>query len=89
MWYNRLNKLEKGDYMICPKCHNENKYDALSCDFCMATLPMSEARKKEIEAKHKLELKNKRQKSITKLTGLLLGLFVLVGVVVVMYIIRK
>ena len=37
--------------MRCPKCHNENKYDALTCDFCMAPLPMSEERMKEIKEK--------------------------------------
>jgi hypothetical protein len=37
--------------MICPRCHNENKYDNLTCDFCMATLPMSEKRKAEIDKK--------------------------------------
>ena len=43
--------------MSCPRCHNENKYDNLTCDFCMAELPMSEKRKQEIEKKHKLEAK--------------------------------
>jgi uncharacterized membrane protein YvbJ len=75
--------------MICPRCHNENKYDALTCDFCMAKLPMTEARKKEIEEKTKLAKKAKLNNSITKLIGLLMGLIVLVGVVVVMYLIRK
>lgn len=75
--------------MVCPKCHNENRYDALTCDFCMSKLPMSEARKKEIEEKQKLEKKHKMKKSLTKLIGLLMGLFLLVGVVIVMYLIRK
>lgn len=75
--------------MICPKCHNENKYDSLTCDFCMAQLPMSEARKQEIAKKQKLEKKNKMSKSMTKLLGLLMGLFLLIGIVVVMYLIRK
>ena len=47
--------------MICPRCHNENKYDNLTCDFCMAELPMSEKRKQEIEKKHKLEAKARRK----------------------------
>lgn len=75
--------------MICPKCHNDNKYDALTCDFCMAKLPMSKQRQEEIAQKKKIEKKAKMQKSITKLIGLLLGLFVLIGVVVVMYFLRK
>ena len=41
--------------MICPKCHNENKYDALTCDFCMARLPMTKAREEEIKRKQKIE----------------------------------
>lgn len=75
--------------MICPKCHNENRYDALTCDFCMAQLPLSEKRKQEIATKHKLEKKSKMSKSMTKLLGLLMGLFFLIGIVVVMYLIRK
>mgnify|MGYP003290956781 CR=1 FL=1 len=75
--------------MICPKCHNENKYDALTCDFCMAKLPMSEARRAEIERKKKIEKQAKLNNSITKLVGLLMGLFLLVGIVVVMYLLRK
>lgn len=75
--------------MICPKCHNENKYDALTCDFCMSRLPMTKEREEEIKKRRKLEKKAKFNKSVTKLIGLLLGLFVLVGIVVVMYIIRK
>ena len=50
---------------------------------------MTEARKKEIEEKNKLAKKAKLNNSITKLIGLLMGLIVLVGVVVVMYLIRK
>ena len=75
--------------MLYPRCHNENKNDALTCDFCMAKLPMSEARKKEIEEKNKIAKKAKLSNSITKLIGLLMGLIVLVGVVVVMELIRK
>lgn len=75
--------------MICPKCHNENRYDALTCDFCMSKLPVSKARQEEIDKKKKLEKKNKMHKSITKLIGLLAGLLVLVGIVVVAFILRK
>ncbi len=75
--------------MICPKCHNENRYDALTCDFCMAPLPMTKERKLEIAKKKKIEKKAKLNKSLTKLLGLLIGLFIIVGIVVVVYLIRK
>ena len=41
MLYNKLKDKKIGDNMICPKCHNDNRYDALTCDFCMAKLPMT------------------------------------------------
>jgi hypothetical protein len=75
--------------MICPKCHNENKYDALTCDFCMAPLPMSKASEVEINKKKKIEKKNKMSKSMTKLVGLLMGIFILVAIVVIAFIVRK
>lgn len=75
--------------MICPKCHNENKYDALTCDFCMAPLPMSKAHEVEINKKKKIEKKNKMSKSMTKLVGLLMGSFILVAIVVIAFIVRK
>ncbi len=75
--------------MICPKCHNENRYDALTCDFCMAKLPMTKERIEEIKQKRKLEKKAKFSKSMTKLAGLLLGLFVIIGIIVVAYLVRK
>lgn len=75
--------------MRCPKCHNENKYDALTCDFCMATLPMTEERAKEIKRIKKLEKKNKMQNSLTKLIGLVIGFLIIIGIVVVAYLMRK
>jgi len=74
---------------ICPKCHNDNRYDALTCDFCMAKLPMTKERQLEINKQKKLEKKQKMNKSMTKLIGLLTGLIVLVLVVVIAYIVRK
>ncbi len=68
--------------MICPRCHNDNKYDNLTCDFCMAPLPMTEARKKEIEEKKKIEQKAKMSKSMDKLVGLLLGVLVIIIIVI-------
>ena len=57
-----MNKRENEviDHTYHPKI-NENKYDNLTCDFCMAELPMSEKRKQEIEKKHKLEEKARRK----------------------------
>lgn len=75
--------------MRCPKCHNENKYDALTCDFCMATLPMSEERMKEIKEKKKIEKKAKMHNTMVKLTGLLIGIGIVVGIIVVVYLMRS
>lgn len=75
--------------MRCPKCHNENKYDSLTCDFCMAELPMTKEREEEIKMMKKKERKNKLHNSMVKLGGLLIGLFVIIGIVVVVYLLRK
>lgn len=75
--------------MRCPKCHNENKYDALTCDFCMATLPMTEERMKEIKEKKKIEKKTKMHNTMVKLAGLLIGVGVIVGIIVIVYLMRS
>lgn len=75
--------------MRCPRCHNENKYDALTCDFCMSVLPMTEERQKEIKEKKKLEKAARFEKSMTKLFGLLIGLAIIIGIVVVAFILKK
>ena len=75
--------------MICPRCHNENKYDALTCDFCMATLPMTEERMKEIKEKKKIEKKTKMHNTMIKLAGLLIGVGVIVGIIVIVYLMRS
>ncbi len=75
--------------MRCPKCHNENKIDALTCDFCMTELPMTEERKKQISELRKKERQNKMHNSMVKLFGLLLGLVVIVGIVVAAFILKK
>lgn len=75
--------------MICPKCHNENKYDALTCDFCMAKLPMTKEREIEIKKIKKQEQHNKLKNSITKLVGLLIALLLLVGIVVIVFLMRR
>ena len=56
MLYNKLKDKKIGDNMICPKCHNDNRYDALTCDFCMAKLPMTKERQLEINKQKKLEI---------------------------------
>ena len=48
--------------MRCPKCHNENKIDALTCDFCMTELPMTEERKKQISELRKKERQSKERR---------------------------
>lgn len=75
--------------MRCPKCHNENKYDALTCDFCMATLPMTEERMKEIKEKKKIEKKTRMHNTMVKLAGLLIGVGVIVGIIVIVYLMRS
>ena len=75
--------------MRCPKCHNENKYDALTCDFCMATLPMTEERMKEIKEKKKIEKKARMHNTMVKLTGLLIGVGAIVGIIVIVYLLRS
>ena len=75
--------------MRCPKCHNENKYDALTCDFCMAELPMTEERKQEIKRMKKLEKKTKMHNSMTKRIGLIIGFVIIVAIVVIAYLLKK
>ena len=69
--------------MICPRCHNENKYDNLTCDFCMADLPMTPEREKLIKNKAKFERKNKLRNSKDKILGMVAALFVIIAVIVV------
>lgn len=89
--YGIIRKVKKKEVinMRCPRCHNENKYDALSCDFCMAPLPMTEERAKEIKEKKKLEKAAKLEKSLTKLFGLLIGVAIIIGIVIAAYFIKK
>lgn len=74
--------------MLCPHCHAENNYDALTCDFCMHELPMTEERKKEIQFKKKVEKQNKFKKSMTKLIGITLGVLAIVAVVLIAWVIK-
>lgn len=69
--------------MVCPNCHNENRYDALTCDFCMKSLPLSESRKEEIKRKKKIEKKNMFRTAFIKLIGTLLGILAVIAVIVI------
>ncbi len=76
--------------MICPYCHNENKYDNVTCDFCMRELPMNEERKKEIDRQNKIKKKNQYQKATDKIIGMVIGIIVIVAVVLIgIFVIRK
>lgn len=75
--------------MICPYCHNENKLDALTCDFCMHVLPMNKGREKEIKTKKSQEKKSHFHNSIVKLIGTLLGVCAIAGIIIVMWVIKK
>lgn len=69
--------------MKCPHCHNENKYDNLTCDFCMAELPMTKEREEEIKQKKALERKAKFKKSMTVLIGMGAAIICLIIFVIV------
>ncbi len=75
--------------MLCPYCHAENTYDALTCDFCMHELPMTDERKKEIKEKNKILKQNKLRNSIIKLVGTVLGILFFIIVVVVAWLLKK
>lgn len=72
--------------MMCPYCHNENPIDALTCEFCMHELPMTEERKKLIKSYNKSNKKNKFKGSMAKLIGLICGLIAIILVVVVAWV---
>ena len=73
--------------MLCPHCHAENKYDALTCDFCMEELPMTEERKELIKKKEKFERSQKLKNSKDKIFGMLAALLIIVAVIVVVVVI--
>ncbi|MBR6518034.1 MAG: hypothetical protein IKT40_14530 [Bacilli bacterium] len=74
--------------MLCPHCHAENNYDALTCDFCLQEIPLTEARKKEIQLKKKIERQNKFRKSLTKLIGISLGVLAIIAVVIIAWVLK-
>jgi uncharacterized membrane protein YvbJ len=69
--------------MVCPHCHNENKYDSLTCDFCMQPLPMSKEREEEIKKIKKIEKQAALKNSLIKLIGTILGLLAIIIVIIV------
>ena len=70
-------------YKLCPRCHNVNPDTNLTCDFCMADLPMTPEREKLIKNKAKFERKNKLRNSKDKILGMVAALFVIIAVIVV------
>ena len=75
--------------MLCPYCHNENKDDALTCDYCLKELPLDEDRKKRIKKNQKLEKKNRYHNSMIKLIGTILGILAFVIVILIVFLKRR
>lgn len=75
--------------MKCPYCHNINKYDNLSCDFCLSPLPMTKEREQEIKKRKALEKKEKYRKSVTKIIGMVLAVIFVIAAIIIIQIIRK
>lgn len=69
--------------MLCPRCHNVNPDTNLTCDFCMADLPMTKEREQLIKDKAKLERKAKLRNSKDKIVGMVAALLAIVAVIVV------
>ena len=69
--------------MLCPRCHNVNPDTNLTCDFCMADLPMTPEREKLIKDKAKFERKNKLRNSKDKIFGMVTALLVIIAVIVI------
>lgn len=75
--------------MKCPVCHNDNRIDALTCDYCMSEIPMTKEREKQIRELKKKERKEKMHNSLVKLAGLLIGLIIIVAIVVIAFFLKK
>ena len=69
--------------MLCPRCHNVNPATNLTCDFCMADLPMTKEREQLIKQKAKLERQAKLRNSKDKIFGMVGALLVIIIVIVV------
>ena len=63
-------------------------YDALTCDFCMAPLPMTKEREEEIKAKKALEKKAKFKKSLTIILGMGSAVLVIV-IATIIYLVSR
>lgn len=74
--------------MLCPKCHNVNPDTNLTCDFCMAELPMTKEREKLIKNKQKKEQKDKLQKSKDKIIGMVAALAVIIIIIILVMVIK-
>lgn len=71
--------------MLCPRCHNVNPDTNLTCDFCMADLPMTPEREKLIKEKNKFERQVKLKNSKDKIFGMVGALlFIIIIVIIVM-----
>ena len=66
--------------MLCPRCHNVNPDTNLTCDFCMADLPMTKEREQLIKQKAKLERQAKLRNSKDKIFGMVGALLVIIMV---------
>ena len=75
--------------MLCPKCHNVNPDTNLTCDFCMADLPMTKERQKLIDKKNKREKSEKLQKSKDKIIGMVTAIFVIIVVIILVVVLKK
>lgn len=75
--------------MLCPRCHNDNPDTNLTCDFCMAELPMTKERQKIINKKAKREREEKLKKSYDKIIGMVAAIIVVIVVIVLVVVLRK
>lgn len=73
--------------MLCPHCHNVNPDTNVTCDFCMAELPMTKEREQLIKNKKKLEAKEKFQKSKDKIIGMVAALFVIIVIIILVVVV--
>lgn len=71
--------------MLCPRCHNVNPDTNLTCDFCMAELPMSDDRQKLIKNKEKFELKQKLRNSKDKIVGMVCALAAIIIIIAIVW----
>lgn len=71
--------------MLCPRCHNVNPDTNLTCDFCMAELPMTDERQKLIKNKEKFEIKQKLKNSKDKIVGMICALAAIIIVIAIVW----